>query len=287
VAEAANPNPAPDHRSALPTGAGRQPWDLDALVASPPADVAALLPAGAQLVITSEMRLLASFAHDIFEEGGMTIAVEGAPGCGKTTALDAVAAIADARTVYLSVPSETTSTTLPTLLCEKLRLSEQGSGMTMLRRARASLRQERTILIVDEAQFLPAKGLLQLRWLKKETGFNIGLIVAGAGVLKRLADLTTLRLDRRVELPASSAKHMQPHLLEFHPAFAEFPLEVLEWVNREHVNGRWFEWKAWLSAAIKLGLPSETGTDVVELARDALYQVTSRVVTTSPRRRAA
>ncbi len=272
--------------TATTTAPAREPWDLNALVASPPTEVAIQLPPGARLVITPEMQLLAGFAQDIFDEGGWTIALEGSPGCGKTTALAVIAAAADVRTVYASVPSETTSTTLPRLLCEKLGLSAQGTGAAMLDRATTCLRQERTILVIDEAQHLPPKQLLQLRYLKKESGFNVGLIISGAGVLKRMEDLTVLRIDRRVMLRRHSVKRTLPQLLAFHSGFGEFSLEVLEWVNREHVQGRWFEWKAWMSAVLKLGLPSQTGVDPVELARDALFQISTREVTTSPVRAA-
>ncbi|MEH0475123.1 ATP-binding protein [Streptomyces sp. B21-097] len=206
------------------------------------------LPAGAQLVRTSSVRAVA-------EAVGQAMAVQGAvcvfgdPGRGKTAAVRmALHEVPPGwRVTWVPVPVRPSVAGMRRAVFDALALPGRFPHTSALADAAvAGALGEARVLVVDEAQRLPAPCLEYLQSLWDDPGTRITLVLCGAGserVLSRLPQLAS-RVGAWQEVPRLAAAEVAAVAPGFHPLWRTVPAADLTWIDRSCAHGTFRTWAA-------------------------------------------
>jgi DNA transposition AAA+ family ATPase len=177
---------------------------------------------------------------------GSTALLYGAPGNGKTHAIEQFLASTDRPTVLItSSPSPTRKEIFEELLIE-LTGTVDDMSVTKLRRACIEVLNEvRPVVAVDEAQQLSVLWLQQVRSLHDQGRRTWPLMLIGTtGCVRRLKDHAALwsRISYRVEFAPLPTQRIVAALQRSHPLLANTPVDLLTKIDERHGRGNWRAW---------------------------------------------
>ncbi|TQJ49274.1 AAA family ATPase [Phycicoccus sp. SLBN-51] len=200
---------------------------------------------GGRLVVTSQMRQLAAGMPKWLRRGA-AIAVSGPWGAGKTTVLQAVAAVADVNTAFVTLPgrARTEAAQWHYITTAITGTPASGTVRQMQNEAREYLTAVPTLLIVDEAQHLSTAALLQLRWLWDLAFPRFAIVLAGSDLFARLADEPSVdsRIDARIPIRELTSSRMVELLRLHHPMAAATDEHLLGQIDQAYAHGSWRAW---------------------------------------------
>ncbi|WP_223733435.1 ATP-binding protein [Streptomyces purpurogeneiscleroticus] len=233
------------------------------------------LPAGAQLVRTSPVRAVA-------EAVGQAMAVQGAvcvfgdPGRGKTVAVRmALHEVPPGwKVTWVPVPVRPSVAGMRRAVFDALALPGRfphTSARADTAVARA-LDQAR-VLVVDEAQRLPAPCLEYLQSLWDHPGTRITLVLCGAGSERALARLPQLasRIGVWQEVPRLTGAEAAAVMTGFHPLWRTVPAPDLTWIDQSCAHGTLRTWAA-LTAHLQNALLTSADAAVDRALLRRLFQ---------------
>lgn len=250
-------------------------WDVTAAITHVPYDVQRNFTEHSELVLTPQMRTLAAGMPSALARGAAT-AVSGPAGCGKTTMLKTVAAVADpaVNTAFADITRGSTDRQVwEEIATAVLGVKIEGTARDMRQATLEHLVTHPTLLIVDEAQFIGRAGLLQLRWLWAHPfpdGFAI--VLAGSDLFTHLdADESiSSRIHRRMALNHHAAAQMVTHIQNHHRLAAISDPQLLLRVDEKYAKGSWRKWSNFLA---ELRDQRHEGPITEEAARYALQSI--------------
>lgn len=204
---------------------------------------------GGRLVVTPQMRQLAAGMPAWLRRGG-AIALSGPWGAGKTTVLEALAAVADVNTAFVTIPgrAKTEAAQWYYITTAITGTEATGTARQMQNEAREYCTAVPTLLIVDEAQHLSTGSLLQLRWLWELEFPRFAIVLAGSDLFERLHDEPSVRdrIDARIPLHAHTPTRMVELLQQHHPIAAATDAHLLHQVDQAYAHGSWRAWSKFL-----------------------------------------
>ncbi|MDP3890486.1 ATP-binding protein [Nocardioides sp.] len=254
-------------------------WNLDfAYERLDPTFRAKKLTAHGELVITPTMRRLAASMPSFLDEN-VAVAVSGPVGSGKSTLMHALAAVSDVNTAIVDIVGNTPSDKAVWGAISRSVIGHNQGTAEQLRLAVAEhLTVVPTLLLVDEAQFIPRAAMMQLRWLWDQPFERFAIVLAGSGlyeVLERDDDVDT-RIDERIPLRHLTPDKMRELIVAHHRwARATHPW-VLDQIDAIHCHG---SWRAWSKVLRKLARVNHEGPITVPVAERALSSVKGHPVT--------
>lgn len=236
------------------------------------------LTADGELVITPTMRRLAASMPSFLDEN-VAVAVSGPVGSGKSTLMHALAAVSDVNTAIVDIVGKAPSDKAVWGAIARAVVGHDHGTAEQLRIAVAEyLTVVPTLLLVDEAQFIPRAAMMQLRWLWDQPFQRFAIVLAGSGlydVLERDADVDT-RIDERVLLRHPSPDKMRELIVAHHRwARATHPW-VLDQIDELHCHG---SWRAWSKVLRMLARVNHDGPITVPVAERALTSIKGHRVT--------
>jgi hypothetical protein len=239
------------------------------------AQVPVLVP-GARVVVTPVIgSVMQRIAHAAAV--GAVVCVYGDAGHGKTVALQyALSQLPNpvrVRRVHVGVHPSVPE--LRRVLADALELKRlpHGTGVADLMILDA-LRQPR-VLVLDEAQRLPAPALEFLRQLWDHPDTDVALVFAGAGaerVLRRVPALASRVLSWEL-VPRLAQAEVRPVMEAFHPLWRQMAPEDMAWVDEHVGHGNFRTW-----AMVTSHLTAEVyGRPRAEVDRPLLERVCARL----------
>lgn len=223
------------------------------------------LPAGARLVRTSSVGAVA-------EAVGQAMAVQGAvcvfgdAGRGKTAAVRMALreVLAGWRVSWVPVPVRPSVAGMRRAVFDALALPGRLPHTSARADAAAAeaLGQAR-VLVVDEAQRLPAPCLEYVQSLWDHPGTQVTLVLCGAGSERALARLPQLasRVVAWQEVPRLAGAEVAAAVTGFHPLWRTVPAADLAWIDRSCAHGTFRTW-AVLTAHLQNALLTTADTSV-------------------------
>lgn len=203
------------------------------------------LAEGGRLVVTPQMRQLAA-GMSAWMRRGAAIAISGPWGAGKTTVLEAVAAVADVNTAFVTLPgrAKTEAAQWQHITTAITGAQATGTARQMQSEAREYLTAVPTLLIVDEAQHLSTAALLQLRWLWDLDFPRFAIVLAGSDLFTRLGDEPSVdtRIDARIPIREHTSGRMIELLRLHHPMAAATDAHLLNQIDQAYAHGSWRAW---------------------------------------------
>lgn len=253
-------------------------WDVQHAAARVPYDVQRTFTEHSALVLTPQMRMLAAGMPSALARGAAT-AVSGPAGCGKTTMLKAVTAVADpaVNTAFADITRGSTDRQVwEEIATAVLGVTVEGTARDMRHATLEHLVTHPTLLIVDEAQFIGRAGLLQLRWLWAHPFPNgFAIVLAGSDLFSHLdADESIAsRINRRIALDHHTAATMVTHIQNHHRLAAITDRDLLVRINEQYAQGSWRKWSNFLA---ELRDQQHRGPITEQAAQQALTSITGR-----------
>jgi hypothetical protein len=185
------------------------------------------LPAGAQLVRTSSVRAVAEAVGQAMATQG-AVCVFGDPGRGKTAAVRMALGEVPLgwKVTWVPVPVRSSVAGMRRAVFDALALPGRFPHTSALADAAvAEALGEARVLVVDEAQRLPAPCLEYLQSLWDHPGTRITLVLVGAGSERALSRLPQLasRIGAWQEVPRLDAAEVEPAVTGFHPLWRTVP----------------------------------------------------------------
>jgi RecA/RadA recombinase len=223
------------------------------------------------LLSTNALSLLKAGAA-MAVENGTIIAVDGPPGCGKTTAIAALADQWDAGPVHFAkiFPTATDKTVLASVFQAVTGLA---SPPKMNQKAfqdelRVLLAGTGRLVMLDEAQNAGRDALEMLRILHEDPVSRWGLVLAGVDLRSHIS-ARNRALISRVGLIAPCAKltweETPGKLADLHPLYAAMPTDLIDRAHQLDARGELRRWRILLGWLLML---TEDGTKPV--TRDIL-----------------
>ncbi|AKA08299.1 hypothetical protein SAZ_42350 [Streptomyces noursei ZPM] len=206
------------------------------------------LPAGAQMVRTSSVQAVAEAVGQAMAAQG-AVCVFGDPGRGKTAAVRmALHAVPPGwKVTWVPVPVRPSVAGMRRAVFDALALPGRFPHTSALADAAVAeaLRAAR-VLVVDEAQRLPAPCLEYLQSLWDHPGTQITLVLCGAGSERALARLPQLasRIGAWQEVPRLAAAEVATAVTDFHPLWCTVPARDLMWIDQSCAHGTFRTWSA-------------------------------------------
>ena len=235
------------------------------------------LPLGGDLLVTDPMRRLAAGMPSALDRHAV-IAVSGPWGCGKSTTLAAITAVADANcaVVDLARGGSTPKQHWQIISRAITGRAAEGTAAQLQEHTREYLHTTATLLIVDEAQNLARQTLMQLRWLWSQPYRQFAVILAGTDLFPVLAADPAIgtRVNRRIRLEHRDTDHIIDLVQGSHPVAAATDRHLLRQVDDTYCQGSWRLWSD-LLFAICNDWRHTTGALSAELLNDAIEQVTA------------
>lgn len=225
-------------------------------------------PAGASLVETTTFRLAQHVAAQAADQGAIA-GFFGAPGTGKTHAVEHFVSSAGLDHAWItSSPRPTRKEIFEELIFEIDGTEATGSARQLRRDCLELLADTRTLVIVDEAQYLNVLWLQQLRTLHDAGRNRWPLFLVGgtstSQTMGRHAELVS-RLGYRVDFKPLSGTELHETLAAYHPVFAATSAEILDAIDRrDGFGGNLRAWATFLRNAQPLLAAS---TDPTKLTR--------------------
>jgi type II secretory pathway predicted ATPase ExeA len=234
---------------------------------------------GGRLVVTPQMRQLAA-GMPRWMNRGAAIALSGPWGAGKTTVLQAVAAVADVNTAYVTLPGRVTDAAQWNHITTAITgTPANGTARQMQNEAREYLTAVPTLLVVDEAQHLSTAALLQLRWLWDLNFPRFAIVLAGSDLFARLKAEPSVdtRIDARIPILEHTRSRMVDLLRQHHPLAAAADPHLLDQIDRAYAHGSWRAWSKLL-----LFLATDNGLTAGRLDHAAATAAITSITGTKP-----
>ncbi|MFF0451196.1 AAA family ATPase [Streptomyces sp. NPDC004609] len=233
------------------------------------------LPAGARLVRTSSVGAVA-------EAVGQAMAVQGAvcvfgdPGRGKTVAVRmALHTVPPGwKVTWVPVPVRPSVAGMRRAVFDALALPGRFPHTSALAdTAVAGALGEARMLVVDEAQRLPAPCLEYLQSLWDHPGTRITLVLCGAGTERAVPRLPQLasRIVAWQEVPRLDTAEATPVVTAFHPLWRTVPAPDLTWIDQSCAYGTFRTWAA-LTAHLQNTLLTTADVSVDRALLGRLFQ---------------
>ncbi|WP_229713935.1 ATP-binding protein [Streptomyces fuscichromogenes] len=223
------------------------------------------LPAGAKLVRTSSVRAVAEAVGQAMATQG-AVCVFGDPGRGKTAAVRmALGEVPPGwKVTWVPVPVRPSVAGMRRAVFDALGLPGRFPHTSALADAAvAGALAEARVLVVDEAQRLPARCLEYLQSLWDHPGTRITLVLCGAGSERALARLPQLasRVVAWQEVPRLAGAEVTSVVTGFHPLWRTVPAPELTWIDQSCAHGTLRTWAA-LTAHLQNALLTTADTSV-------------------------
>lgn len=222
------------------------------------------LPAGCALLPTEPLRLLVLAAPTAIENKRI-VCVSGSAGCGKTVALDVLANDLTLRNAGRVVPVELLHSATDKQVISSLVTAVTGAPVLTRISAgdlsiflRHLLAAERIILMIDEAQHASNRALEVVRQVHEDPTSRSGLVLAGLGLIERLAKQPTLdsRVGLRVKFAPVDDQQLIPLVQALHPLLRTLSAERIYQINDKFADGslrHWTQVLEWLVAITPAG----------------------------------
>ncbi|MFD8550232.1 AAA family ATPase [Streptomyces fradiae] len=206
------------------------------------------LPAGAQLVRTSSVRAVAEAVGQAMATQG-AVCVFGDPGRGKTAAVRmALGEVPPGwKATWVPVPVRPSVAGMRRAVFDALGLPGRFPHTSALADAAvARALAEARVLVVDEAQRLPAPCLEYFQSLWDHPSTRITLVLCGAGSERALARLPQLasRVVAWQEVPRLTGAEVASVVTGFHPLWRTVPAPELTWIDQSCAHGTLRTWAA-------------------------------------------
>jgi hypothetical protein len=230
-----------------------------------PADIDRWLPPGAGLVATPEMTRLIE-AGPLALRRRRIVAVDGAAGTGKSTAVAALAASASAEVVRVDVKPKSTGREFMRSFHEALTgVPDPGGTQWQLEtKLKVLLAAKPRVAIFDEVQNVGLPALQALYFLLNLPTGRWGLVLAGKGLMSMLAreQMLDSRVGLRVTMPKLAGDRLLDVLRELHPVLRGASPQLLGAIDMAWGRGNLREWTKLLEWVLDLapGLPLDVAT---------------------------
>ncbi|MDX3458698.1 ATP-binding protein [Streptomyces sp. ME02-8801-2C] len=234
-----------------------------------------VLPAGAQLVGTSSVRVVAEAVGQAMAAEG-AVCVFGDPGRGKTVAVRmALHEVPPGwKVTWVPVPVRPSVAGMRRAVFDALGLPGRFPHPPALADAAvAGALGEARVLVVDEAQRLPVPCLEYLQSLWDHSGTRITLVLCGSGSERALARLPQLasRVGAWQEVRRLAAAEVAAVVTGFHPLWRTVPASDLAWIDRSCAHGVFRVWAA-LTAHLQNALLTTADASVDRALVRRLFQ---------------
>jgi energy-coupling factor transporter ATP-binding protein EcfA2 len=225
-------------------------WTLQGLGDRVPADLRAWMPAGSDLVVTPAIQRAVLLTPPLVAQGRIGL-VDGPTGVGKSQLLGAVQAACPHRVVRIQLERRDHGKRLDSLIYTELTGQIAAGTESDIERANTvEICRTPTLLIVDEAQLVPASTLLSLRRMLRDAGRPFGLLFAGVGMVEHAKRDVSLgsRPSFVITLRPLTGDQLVPALAAFHPLLAAAEPGVLGAADHVRCRGQWRAWMLLLEA---------------------------------------
>lgn len=250
-------------------------WDVDAVNEHlDPAFRAKFMPAGADVVITPQLRQLITGMPACLGRGKAT-ALSGPVGAGKTTIVEALAAVSDVNTAIANITAGATNKAVwETIASAVTDENRTGTARNLQATTLDYITSNPTLLIVDEAQHIGRPALMQLRWLWAHPFPRFAIVLAGSNLFAALDadDAVGSRIDRRIPVHHHSTTRMVELVRAQHPQAAATDPHLLASINDSYAHGSWRAWSKLLLAVVND--LHHTGPLTDDIAAAAILEIT-------------
>ena len=224
--------------------ADRAPAHLDTVFAG------RYIAAGGQLVVTPQMRQVISGMPTALDRGA-AIVVDGPAGAGKTTLIEALAAVADVNVAVADIPAGLTARGVWDVINTAVTgHTGKGTATDIQRDTLRYLTCVPTLLIIDEAQHIGLPALMQLRWLWGQafSGNRFAIMLVGSDLIDLVDAKPAIgtRIDRRILLRHHTPERMVDLLTRHHPQLAGTNRDLLLTIDAAYAHGSWRRWSKFL-----------------------------------------
>lgn len=238
-----------------------------------PAHDTQFLPSGASLVISDELDKLLTLAPAPLARRRIVL-VDGEGGCGKTTALSALAAASPVPVVRAVVTPGATGVKVMEAIHTALTGNSGGLSQRQYENAlKRQLTSEPRLLFIDEAQNAGLPVLQTLRLMLEERGAQFAFVLAGYKVHEHVRKENQLRgwLGHVASfMPLTPQATLIPTLSKLHPWFTGVSPHLLVEVDRVYCRGRLREWAVVLETCMDLQPSGPLSRELFIDALDAL-----------------
>ncbi len=220
-----------------------------------PAHDTQFLPDGANLVISPELDKLLTLAPAQLARRRLVL-IDGEGGCGKTTAVSALAAASSVPVVRAVVTPGATGVKVMEAVHTALTGNDAGLSQRQYENVlKRLLTTEPRVLFIDEAQNAGLPVLQTLRLLLEGAGAQFAFVLAGYKVQEHVRKESQLRGwvgHVAMFAPLTPQSTLVPTLTALHPAFDGVSPHLLMEVDRVYCRGRLREWAVVLETCLDL-----------------------------------
>lgn len=215
-----------------------------------------VLPLGTAMVRTTAVDLMLACAAGTFDDG-FIVAVDGPPGCGKTTALTALTGSYDGTWSAVSLAPASSDKDVVAQVHAAVVGGEPGARVRrvdLLAELRFALARQRRLLVVDEAQNSGLRALQMLRHLHMDPTACFDLVLCGAGLERKLAAEPMLhnRIGQWARFEPVPASYLPGVLAAMHPLFGTADPDDLVSADDQHCRGVLRMWVKVLGILLRL-----------------------------------
>jgi hypothetical protein len=243
-----------------------------------PAHDTQFLPDGANLVISSELDRLLTLAPSQLGRRRIVL-IDGEGGCGKTTALSALAAASSVPVVRAVVTPGATGVKVMEAVHTALTGIDAGLSQRQYENTlKKLLTTEPRLLFIDEAQNAGLPVLQTLRLMLEGVGAQFAFVLSGYKVHEHVRKESQLRGwigHVATFAPLTPQGTLIPTLTQLHPAFTGVSPHLLVEVDRVYCRGRLREWAVVLETCMDLDpagqLTKALFTDALDLITHTRY----------------
>jgi hypothetical protein len=235
----------------------------------PPHDTE-FLPDGAQLLLPDALRRLLVLAPMTLRNRRLVL-IDGKAGCGKSTALAALAAASPVRTAKVAIRNNWNSRRLVGAIHEAVTGDASDRSQSWYEdHLLVALSREPTLLLLDEAQNASLPVLRDLRLMLESPGARFAMVLSGYGIGDHIRKESMLLTWRGHVANFSPLDHVTllPTLRQLHPALAATSDRLLVEADRIHCRGLLREWAVLLETLLAFAphgpFTSATITDAID-----------------------
>ena len=239
-----------------------------------------VLAAGTTLVRTDSLNLLLAGGPGTLADGAI-VALDGPPGCGKTTALAQLVHEVDSAFVTVSLDPRSTDKDVVRQVHEAVvgtPVTSRTNKAEMANEVRCELARQSRLLCIDEAQNASVSAIEMIRQLQMDPTANFGLVLSGAGLNKKLKSEQMLhsRVGQWVHFAPISAGELPRVLHGLHPLLATLDDDLLIAADDHTCHGvlrSWVNILRFLRRFTPAGAPASK-----EGLEQAIFMLTSKSV---------
>jgi hypothetical protein len=202
------------------------------------------MPHQSRLLLTDEVRRALALTPQLLTHGRFGL-IDGPSGAGKSTLLGIIRAACPHRVVHVQLEKGRRGKALDEAIYADLTGTVlTGTERDIERAISVELSRTPTLVIIDEAQYLPPSVLLAMRTLMRDTGHPFGLLFAGIDVERNLRSDAPLwtRFSWQVSLRRLEGHHLHNTLRDYHPLLAAAEPALLSHIDAVLCGGNWRNW---------------------------------------------